>query len=371
MRIGMVKEIKEGEVRVALSPSAVEALVDRGIEIWIEAGAGAGARFSDERFTRAGARIVADAETIWGNADLLLKVKEPQPPEFDLLRRGLTLFGYLHPATDRALTERMIERQVTGIAFERVEHDDGHKPILEPMLELAGFMGMLFAFTQASSTAGGRGKLAGQVAGIGPSRVRILGANPMSSQAARVAHVLGADVVLLDPDVRRLRRARLDIPGLPTLVSHPHVVSQAVAEADILVNTYPWKPGRSGHLVSREQVRSMKERALILDLASDDPGAVETSRPTTFGAPTYVEEGVIHLCVPNWPSSVARSAAHAMSNALLPFIHDIADLGTRGALRANRALRRGLMVIDGQVTDDALADWLGVAHVRPSMVLGL
>jgi alanine dehydrogenase len=349
----------------------VEVLVAGGNEIWIQAGAGAGARFSDERYAAAGARIVDVPDTIWATVDLLLKVKEPQPAEFDYLRRGLTLFGYLHLGSNRALTERLMERQVTGIAFERVEQDHGYKPILEPMLELAGFMGMLFAFTHSSSTAGGRGKLAGQVAGIGPSRVRILGANVMSLQAARVAHSLGADVVLLDPDVQRLQRARLDIPGLPTLVSHAHVVAQAVAEADIVVNTYPWKPGQPGHLVTREHVRSMKERALLLDLASDDPGAVETSHPTSFGQPTYVEEGVIHLCVPNWPSSVARSAAHALSNALLPFIHDIADLGPRGALRSNAALRRGLMVIEGQVTDEAMAEWLGVPRARSSMVLGL
>ena len=371
MRIGIVTEIKEGEVRVALNPTGVSALAASGHEVLIQAGAGAGVRFPDPRYMDAGARIIDEAADVWARADLLLKVKEPQPSEYGHFRRDLTLFAYLHVENNRPLGRELIDKQMTAIAFEHVEDDDGYQPILEPMLEIAGFMGMLFAFTHAASTAGGRGKMPGEVAGIAPSRVRILGANPMAFQAARAAYSLGADVILLDPDVRRLQRARATVPGLQTLVSHPHVLSQAVQEADIVVNTYPFKPGAGEPLITREHVRSMRERALLVDLASDALGAVETSRETSFAAPTYEEEGIVHLCIPNMPSGAARSSAHALTNSLLPFLERILDLGARGALRIDTSLRRGLVTIDGQVTHAPTAEVLAVNAVSPGMVLGL
>jgi len=367
----MVKEIKRGEVRVPMTPAVVKRLLNEGHEVLVETCAGDGARFGDGRYESVGARIVGSADEVWSTADLMVKVKEPQPEEFGLFRPGLTLFGYLHVAGNRELAEQLLDRQVTAIAFESVADDADRRPILEPMLEIAGTMGMILAFGHATSTAVGRGKLPGGVAGIAPSAVRILGTNPMAYHAARTAVALGADVVLLDPDPERLRRAVHVVDGIRTLVAHPAEVARAACEADILVNTFPWPQGQPGAMVTREMVGEMKPRALVVDLASDDPGAVETSRPTTHDEPIHVAEGVPHYCVPNIPSSVARSSTTALANALIPFLDRIGALGIRDALRLDRRLRRGLITIEGQVVDRPTADWLGVTTVRPEMVLGL
>lgn len=371
MRVGIVKEIKEGEGRVALTPTLVAEVVAAGNEVRVEAGAGAVARFDDDAYTDAGASVLGEAAEIWARSDLVLKVKEPQKAEFRYFRPGLTLFAFLHVAGNRPLARALVERQVTAIAYEAVQHDDGYQPILEPMLEIAGSTGMVLAFARSTSSAGGRGKVAGEVAGIAPARVRILGTNTMAYQAARVAMALGADVFMLDPDDRRLREAKDRLPGLRTLVSQPDVLARAVAAADILVNTFPWKTGQPGFLITRDHVQSMKPRALLVDLAADDPGAVETSRPTSLADPTYVEEGVIHFCVPNVASSVARSSTRALANAAMPYLRQVLELSPRHALRVDQGLRRALVTIDGHITDGHTADWYGVTAVRPGMVLGL
>lgn len=371
MRVGMVKEIKRGEVRVALTPAVVRRLIAAGHEVLVESGSGAGARFDDRRYEAVGARIVGEAAEVWRNSHLLVKVKEPQPEEFEHFREGLTLFGYLHVAGNRELMSGLIGRQVTAIAFESVADDDDRRPILEPMLAIAGTMGMLLAFTHATSTGAGRGKLPGGVAGIAPTAVRILGTNPMAYHAAQTAAALGADVALLDPDPERLRLAVHRVPGIRTLVAHPAEIARAAREADILVNTYPWPKDQDGHLVTVDVVRTMKPRALLVDLASDDPGAIETSRPTTFDEPIHLTEGIPHFCVPNVPSSVARSSTTALANALIPYLDRICELGVRDALRVDARLRRGLKTIEGHVIDDVAADWYGVTAVRAEMVLGL
>jgi len=371
MRVGIVREIKVGEGRVALTPTSVAQMVAGGNEVRIESGAGETARFDDTAYAAAGAIVLDDAAPIWADSDLLLKVKEPQESEFRHFRPGLTLFAFLHVAGNRALARALVERQVTAIAYEAVQHADGYQPILEPMLEIAGSTGMILALARSTSSAGGRGKVAGEVAGIAPARIRILGTNTMAYQAARVARALGADVFMLDPDDRRLRDAKERLPGLKTLVSQPDVLARAVAAADILVNTFPWKAGKLGYLITRDHVRSMKPRALLVDLAADDPGAVETSRPTSLDEPTYVEEGVIHFCVPNVASAVARSSTRALANASMPYLRQVLEMGPRHALRMDKGLRRALVTIDGHITDAHTADWYGVTAVRPGMVLGL
>lgn len=371
MRVGMVREIKQGEVRVPMTPAVVKRLVGEGNEVFVERDAGIGARFGDDRYLAVGAQIVESADQVWAGVDLLVKVKEPQPDEFRHFRPGLTLFGYLHVAGNRDLATQLIEGQVTSIAFESVADEGDRRPILAPMLEVAGTMGMILAFGHATSTGVGRGKLPGGVAGIAPTAVRILGTNPMAYHAARTATALGADVILLDPDPERLRLATHHVPGIRTLVAHPAEVARAAREADILVNTFPWPSDQEGHMVTREMVREMKPRALLVDLASDDPGAVETSRPTTFDEPIHHEEGIPHFCVPNVPSSVARSSTTALANALVPFLDRMVDLGVRDALRLDERLRRGLVTIEGHVVDRPTADWLGVTAVRSAMVLGM
>ena len=246
MRVGIVKEIKTGEGRVALTPPMATELVGAGAELWVESSAGSTARFEDSAYEAAGARIVSEAAEVWAHADLLLKVKEPQPSEYRHVRQGMTLLAFLHVAGNRSLAQALVEHQVTAIAAELVAFEDDYRPILEPMLEIAGHMGMVLAVAHSASSAGGRGKIPGGVAGIAPARIRILGANSMAYQAARTAGALGADVFLLDPDERRLRQARQEVPGLRTLVSHPDVLARAVAAADILVNTFPWAPGQPG-----------------------------------------------------------------------------------------------------------------------------
>ncbi len=371
MRVGIVKEIKAGEGRVALTPPMATELIAAGAEVRVETGAGDAARFDDAAYVAAGAQIAPDAAEVWASSELILKVKEPQPSEYAHFRPGTTLLAYLHVAGNRSLAQALLEHQVTAIAAERVAYEDDYRPILEPMLEIAGQVGMVLALAQSASTAGGRGKIAGGVAGIAPARIRILGANTMAFQAARAACALGADVFLLDPDERRLRQAMDEVPGLRTLVGHPDVLARAVAAADILVNTFPWAPGRPGYLVTREHVRSMRPRALLVDLAADDPGAVETSRPTTLEDPTYEEEGVLHLCVPNVAAAMARSSTRVLCNASRPFVHRILELGPRHALRVDEDLRRGLVTIDGHITEPVTADWYGVTAVRSRMVLGM
>ena len=258
MRVGIVREIKDGEGRVALTPTLVSEVVAAGNEVRVEAGAGELARFDDDAYAEAGARVQDEATAIWADSDLVLKVKEPQPSEFRYFRPGLTLFAFLHVAGNRALAQALVERQVTAVAYEAVQHDDGYQPILEPMLEIAGSTSMVLAFNQSTSSVGGRGKVVGEVAGIAPARVRILGTNTMAYQAARVAMALGADVFMLDPDDRRLREAKDRLPGLRTLVSQPDVLARAVAAADILVNTFPWRTGQPGYLITRDHVRSRR-----------------------------------------------------------------------------------------------------------------
>jgi alanine dehydrogenase len=371
MRIGIVKETKTGEGRVPVTPAVTREIVEAGHDVLFERYAGDAARFDDRLYEEAGAIVIEDPAEVWARAQLLLKVKEPQPEEFDLLHPGLTLFAYLHVAGNRALAEKLIEHEVTSIAFEAMEQDDGLRPILEPMLEIAGTMGMIHAFHYSSSTNDGQGNLPGGVAGVAPMRVRIFGANPMAVAAARAALGLNADVMILDPALQRLRRVKELLPAVQTKVAHGAAVAYACREADIVVNTIAWKAGRIGHLLSREHVRSMPGRSLVVDLAADEPGAVETSRPTTFDEPCYDDEGVTHFCVANIPSSVARSSTRVLSSSLQPFVQRIAKLGPRGVLRHDRTLRRGLVTIEGQVVDAATADWLGVVPVRAEMVLGL
>jgi len=371
MRIGIVKETKPGEGRVPVTPAATREIVESGHDVLFERYAGDTARFGDNLYEEAGAIILDDPTEVWARAQLLLKVKEPQPAEYDLLHPELTLFAYLHVAGNRALAEKLIEHQVTAIAFEAMEEDDGLRPILEPMLEIAGTMGMIHAFHYSSSTNDGQGNLPGGVAGIAPMRVRIFGANPMAIAAARAALGLNADVMILDSELPRLRRVKELLPLAQTKIAHAAAVAYACSEADIVVNTVAWKAGRPGHLLSREHVRCMPGRSLVVDLASDEPGAVETSRPTTFDDPCYDDEGVTHFCVANIPSSVARSSSRVLSSALRPFVQRIAKLGSRGALRLDNTLRRGLVTIEGQVVDSTTADWLGVVPVRAEMVLGL
>ncbi len=371
MRIGIVRETKVGEGRVPLTPAAARDLIQGGHEVLVERFAGDHARFHDDEYAEAGAIVLEDTAEVWARAELLLKVKEPQPAEYDLLHPGLTLFAYLHVAGNRALARKLIEHEVTGIAFEAVALEDETRPILEPMLEIAGTMGMIHALHYSCSTFGGQGNLPGGVAGIAPMRVRIFGANPMSIAAARAALGLNADVMILDPELSRLRRVKELIPAVQTKVAHSKAVAYACTEADIVFNTLPWPAGRTDHLLTRGHVRLMRPRSLLVDLASDDPGAVETSRPTTWDDPTYDDEGITHFCIPNVPSSVARSSTRVLTSAVLPFVQQIARLGTNGALRIDPTLRRGLVTIQGQVVDPATADWLGVVPVRPEMVLGL
>jgi len=371
MRIGVVRETKPGEYRVPATPATVRSLVQEGHEVRFERFAGDAARFGDDQYEEAGAVIVDEATDVWSWAKLLLKIKEPQPAEFELLRPGLTLFAYLHVAGNRDLAAALIENEVTAIAFEAVTDDDDYRPILEPMHEIAGYMGMVHAFHYACSIHEGQGNLPGGVAGVAPTRVRIFGANPMSLAAARAALGLGADAMILDPELPRLRRVKELLPRVQTKVAHDASVMYACAEADIVVNTFPWEPGMPGFLLSREHVRSMRPRSLLVDLAADDPGAVETSRPTSFEDPTYDDEGVKHFCVDNIPSSVARSSTRVLTSALHPFVRRITQLGVRGALRNDPSLRRGLVTIEGQVVDQPTAEWYGVTPVRPELVLGL
>ena len=349
MFIGIPREIKEAEYRVAITPAGTETLVADGHCVLLETNAGAMAGITDDDYRRAGAEILPDMASVYRQADMILKVKEILSPEFDLLEEKHIVFTYIHSAIRREETQILLDKKVIGIAYEDVMTDDGQFPLLTPMSEIAGEVGMLMGIHYNMTTSGGLGVLPGGAPGVEPAKIAILGAGHVGIGAAKYALGLGADVTILDVDLDRMRQIRQTIfPNAQMLYSTPANIKHILPETDILVNAIKWTPGLT--IVSREMLGLMRPKALIVDIDCEPEGAIETCRFTTHDDPVYEIDGVRHYCVPNLPSAVAQTASHSLSNATLPYVRQLAKLGWRNALMANKALRRGLGFAKGYLT---------------------
>lgn len=361
MIIGVPKEIKDRENRVSLTPGGARLLMQLGHHVLVETGAGEGSGFSDAEYRQNGADIVPTHADAWNHAEMVLKVKEPLPAEYALLRPGLLLFTYLHLAAEERLTRELMAKQVTAIAYETVELADGSLPLLTPMSEVAGKMAIQVAAHYLEKTYGGRGKLLGGVPGVRPADVVILGGGVVGTSAAKVALGMGADVTIIDKDLNRLRYLSEILHGsLTTLASNPYNIAKAVEFADVVVGAVLVKGAKAPKLVTREMVKAMTPGSVIVDVAIDQGGSVETMHATTHSDPIYVVDGVIHYGVTNMPGAVPRTSTYALSNATLPYVQKLADLGFVRAITSDPALARGVNVYAGHITYPAVAEAFGL-----------
>jgi alanine dehydrogenase len=366
MIVGVPKEIKDGEQRMAITPWGVRAFCEHGHQVLVQAAAGEGSRTSDKDLREAGARIVRDAERIYARADMVVKVKEPLPSEYDLLRPGQILFTYLHLASSRDLLETLLSRSVTALGYETVQTSDGTLPLLVPMSEIAGRMSIQIGARLLEAPFGGRGTLLGGVPGVPPAEVAVVGCGVVGTNAARVAAGMGAHVTILDIDHDRLKYLDDVLGGnVITVYANSYSIERAATYCDLLIGAVLVPGGRAPKLVTRQTVRKMKSGAVIVDVAVDQGGCVETIRPTTYSAPTYVRYGVVHYGVPNIPAAVPRTATHALANVTLPWALEVADKGIAEAVRANPALAAGLNVAEGEVIHPAVARAFRMQAIKP------
>lgn len=361
MRIGVPKEVKVHEYRVGLVPSSVRELTAHGHEVLVETGAGAAIGFTDEAYRAAGATILPDASAVFEEAGLIVKVKEPQPGEWARLRPGQTLFTYLHLAPDRAQAEGLMESGATAIAYETVTDEEGRLPLLAPMSEVAGRMAVQVGAHCLERGAGGAGILLGGVPGVPGARVAVLGGGVVGANAARIALGMRARVTVLDRSPAVLRALDAEFGGtVATLFATREAIEHAVTEADLVIGAVLVPGAAAPRLVTRGMVAAMRPGSVLVDVAIDQGGCFETSRPTTHAAPTYVEEGVVHYCVTNMPGAVARTSAVALNNATLPFTLQLAEKGVQRACAENPHLAAGVNVREGRITHPAVAAALGL-----------
>ncbi|MCR2053007.1 alanine dehydrogenase [Actinomyces bowdenii] len=361
MRIGVPTEIKDNEFRVALTPAGVDALVRRGHEVSIQAGAGLGSGISDEAYRRAGAVLVDDPRALWEGSELILKVKEPIASEYGLLRPGLTLFTFLHLAADRPLTEELLARGVTSIAYETVQDDEGGLPLLAPMSEVAGRLAAQVGVDCLMRPHGGSGVLLGGAPGVRRGRVVVLGGGVAGLRAAQVAVGMGADVTVFDIDPSRMRYIE-EVSGgaIRTRYSTPLDVAEETAGADLVIGAVLVPGARAPRLVTHEMVQAMRPGSALVDIAIDQGGCFEDSRPTTHTDPTYEVEGTTFYCVANMPGAVPHTSTYALTNATLPYALELADSGWRRACTRRRDLARGLTTHEGSLYTPGVGEELGI-----------
>jgi alanine dehydrogenase len=369
--IGVPKEIKDMEGRVSMQPDGVAELVHHGHEVIVQSGAGSGAGFSDEEYTEAEARVVDGADEVFAASDLIVKVKEPIPEEYDLFKEGQQLFTYLHLAADKGLTEFLMERKINSIAYETVETPDGLLPLLTPMSEVAGRMAIQAAAHHLESPQGGAGLLLGGVPGTPAAKVTIIGGGVVGTEAAKIAVGMRAIVRILDVNPKRLAYLSDIFEGRVDLVIPNRARTAAyVAESDVVVGAVLVHGAKAPKLVTREMVASMRPGSLVVDVAIDQGGCIETARPTTHSEPTYMEEGVVHYCVANIPGAVARTSTLALTSATLPFLIKIADKGIEGAAAEDPVLAKGLSTLRGELVSQPVAEAHDLSYTDAEKILG-
>jgi alanine dehydrogenase len=369
MIIGVPKEIKDNEARVGVTPAGVKALSEAGHTVLVETMAGEQSGFPDAEYQNAGAEIVGEAGHVWGNAEMVVKVKEPIEKEYVFFREGLVLFTYLHLAPLKDLTDRLLERKIIGIAYETVRDRQGTLPLLTPMSEVAGRMSVQVGATYLEKERGGRGILLGGVPGVPPAHVTILGGGIVGTNAARIALGFGAKVTLVDVNLNRLRELDDIFNGrLYTLASNSYNVGHATREADLVIGGVLIPGATAPKIVTRAMVSRMKKGAVIVDVAIDQGGCVETARPTSHSDPSYVVDGVVHYCVTNMPGAVPNTSTLALTNSTFPYLLRMANLGVREALRQDAGLAEGLNTWMGTLTHHGVAEsqqraWTAAAEV--------
>ena len=356
VRIGVAKEIKSQEYRVALTPAGALELVQRGHEVTVEQGAGVGSGFADEAYTAVGARIT-DVDDVWGSAELLLKVKEPIEPEYRQLREGLTLFTYLHIAADEPLTRAVLDSGITAVAYETVETSDRRLPLLAPMSEVAGRLAPQMGAWALEKAHGGRGILLGGVPGVPPAKVIVLGGGVVGLNAAIIALGMQADVWVLDKSVDRMRELEIALDGRVTLaMSNRLQIEEVLADADMVIGAVLVPGALAPKLVTREMLGLMRPGSVLVDVAIDQGGCFETSHATTHDDPIFEVEGIVHYCVANMPGAVPITSTKALTNVTLPYVEAIADKGLPRAITDDTALARGVNTLGGKLTYEAVAD---------------
>ena len=370
MRVGIPTETKNNEFRVAVTPAGVAELTRRGHEVLIQAGAGEGSAIPDTEFKAAGAELTSTAEQVWAEADLLLKVKEPIPAEFGLLRRGQVLFTYLHLAASRACTDALLASGATGIAYETVQTADGALPLLAPMSEVAGRLSAQVGAYHLMRTHGGRGVLMGGVPGVKPADVVVVGAGTAGYNAARVAGGMGANVMVFDVSIAKLRLLDAEFGGhIGTRYSSAYELEGAVKRADLVIGAVLVPGAKAPTLISNSLVAQMKPGAVLVDISIDQGGCFEDSRPTTHDDPTFAVHETLFYCVANMPSAVPKTSTFALTNATMPYVLKLADLGWLAACGSDLALAKGLSTHDGMLLSERVATDLGLAHTDPASAL--
>jgi alanine dehydrogenase len=370
MIVGVPKEIKADEYRVALVAAGAEALAESGHTVLVERGAGKGSGVSDREYQSHGAETVAEAAELYARAELIVKVKEPLPPEYPLIRSGQAIFTYFHFAADEPLTRAMIEREAVCIAYETIQLPDGSLPLLTPMSEVAGRMAIQEGAKYLERPMEGRGILLSGVPGVEPATIVILGGGVVGMNAAKIAAGIGAHVTILDVNIERLRYLDDVMPrNVVTLFSNRVNIRRSLREADLLVGAVLIRGDRAPTLVTREMLRLMKTGAVIVDVAVDQGGCIETTRPTTHSKPTFIVDGVVHYCVTNMPGAVAGTSTFALTNETLPYVLQLANKGWRQAMHDNAALLQGLNIAHGKVVLDAIAELYDIPATPVEAVL--
>ena len=357
MKVGIPKEIKNNENRVGMTPAGVAELTHRGHEVSVQHTAGEGSGFSDDEYIKAGARILPTIEAVYRECDMIVKVKEPIEPEYELVRPSQLLFTYFHFACEKELTDAMLKSGAVCLAYETVQLPNGSLPLLQPMSEVAGRMATLNGAYYLQKTKGGKGKLISGVPGVSPAKVLVLGGGVVGEAAAMMAAGLGANVTIADISLPRLRQLDIETPAnVHTLYSSEHNIRQMLPTVDIIVGSVLVPGDKTPHLITREMLHLMEPGTVLVDVAIDQGGCFETSRPTTHSDPVYIEEGIVHYCVANIPGAVPNTSTLALTNATLRYAIALADKGWRQACKDDSALAKGLNIVEGQVVYKAVAD---------------
>ena len=365
MKIGIPKEIKQGESRVGITPAGVAELIKHGHQVFVQHTAGEGSGFADEAYEHVGAEILPTIEDVYAQSDMIIKVKEPIEPEYALIRKDQLVYTYFHFASDRPLTEAMIKSGAVCLAYETVEEVDHSLPLLRPMSEVAGRMAVLNGAYYLQKTKGGKGKLISGVPGVKPTKVLVLGGGTVGEAAARMAAGMGADVVITDISLPRLRQLSIELPAnVKTLYSSEHNIRQELRDVDIVIGSVLIPGDKTPHLITRDMLSLMEPGTVLVDVAIDQGGCFETSHPTTHAEPVYTVDGIVHYCVANIPGAVPNTSTMALTNATLKYALQLADKGWRKACEDNPALRKGLNIVEGKVVFKPVADVWGLKYEK-------